>query len=787
MYPFEWLFSSFTSSEQSEAPEPTPPTPQPPAQSLLRTSFLATHSASYNSTIEHLLPTEYPHLHSHTYLDHAGATPYPSSILTQHTRDLLSFPFSNPHSAGSPSASATQERITAVRGQVLRYLNADPEEYAVVFTKGATDAARIVGEGVDWGGAGGEFWYLRESHTSVVGIRSVVEDRGGQGRARVITAESIDAFLNAPNGLSEGDEHRRLDTTQYNLLAFPAQCNATGTRYPLNWVTKFRRRRHNTNTLPFLTLLDAASYLSTSSLDLTAHPADFTILSFYKIFGFPTGLGALIIRRSVAHLLNKSYFGGGTVSAISVSDDPHSASWHEPKQDVAARFEDGTLPFLQILALAHGFTFIESTLGGITRIGTHALCLRDFTRTHMSQLTHPHTTTPLCVIYESPPTLGRSQGPILCFNLLTPTGAPISPTSVLRLAAVQGIHLRAGCFCNPGACQQHLCLTPADVRRNHELHGVVCGGEYDIVDGTFTGCLRISFGACSSFGDVENWIQFLTTYYLSTPPTPSPTTPPSLKITITSLHLYPIKSCAPFSPPSWPLTPTGLHLDRAFALVDAHNTPLTLKRFPAMANIRILDIDLVKGVMTVNAGEERGVEIALCESGERTGEVGVCTRRVGGIMQGKGDVDGYFSTFLGVECRLMRSSSISPPQRSESATTQHQKSFANTSPLLITTRASFDTLHAQLPAAVRAKGSVTPAAMRANIILSGVAAWGEDAFLNKTLHITNPNQHKVEIGVTAHCTRCAIVNVDNEGAVGREPYSTLGRCKERGVDLRHLL
>ncbi|CAG7731321.1 unnamed protein product, partial [Allacma fusca] len=36
-------------------------------------------------------------------------------------------------------------------------------------------------------------------------------------------------------------------------------------------------------------LLDAASYVATNALDLSLHPADFIVLSFYKMFGFPTG------------------------------------------------------------------------------------------------------------------------------------------------------------------------------------------------------------------------------------------------------------------------------------------------------------------------------------------------------------------------------------------------------------------------------------------------------------------------------------------------------------------
>ena len=41
----------------------------------------------------------------------------------------------------------------------------------------------------------------------------------------------------------------------------------------------------------WLVLLDAASYVSTCRLDLSRCTPDFVCMSFYKMFGFPTGLG----------------------------------------------------------------------------------------------------------------------------------------------------------------------------------------------------------------------------------------------------------------------------------------------------------------------------------------------------------------------------------------------------------------------------------------------------------------------------------------------------------------
>lgn len=45
------------------------------------------------------------------------------------------------------------------------------------------------------------------------------------------------------------------------------------------------------------------------------------VLSFYKIFGYPTGLGALVARRDALALLRPRYFGGGTAAACAVDED----------------------------------------------------------------------------------------------------------------------------------------------------------------------------------------------------------------------------------------------------------------------------------------------------------------------------------------------------------------------------------------------------------------------------------------------------------------------------------
>ena len=60
-------------------------------------------------------------------------------------------------------------------------------------------------------------------------------------------------------------------------------------------------------------------------------------LSFYKIFGYPCGLGALVVKRDVLPLLQKRYFGGGAVAAVAADDNFHRYVWSHGCQEMLHR------------------------------------------------------------------------------------------------------------------------------------------------------------------------------------------------------------------------------------------------------------------------------------------------------------------------------------------------------------------------------------------------------------------------------------------------------------------
>ena len=271
-------------------------------------------------------------------MDHAGTTLYCRSQLDAYYKELSTTLYGNPHSHNESSELASSV-IEESRDVILKHFNTDRNSYSVVFTAGCTASLKLLAESFPWNtgqhltATKGKFiytgdpardnldipeehnqslfFYLEDDHTSVLGIREVAIERG----ADVVCFREQDITqLNQPHGEAQ-------DPLLHHLFAFPAQSNFSGRKYPLQWVKDIPSGKVGIKDIGWpqcgntLVLLDAASLVATSPLDLTVFPAHFVTISFYKMFGFPTGLGALLVRNDCADLLRKSYFGGGTVSA----------------------------------------------------------------------------------------------------------------------------------------------------------------------------------------------------------------------------------------------------------------------------------------------------------------------------------------------------------------------------------------------------------------------------------------------------------------------------------------
>jgi len=438
-----------------------------------------------DDTIRVLRTKEFSRLDAggHVYLDHTGSALYPESLVRQHADRLLSGVYGNPHSK-SPSSEASTQLVEGARARVLEFFNADPAEYEAIFTLNASGGMKLLGESYPFG-PGSMFRLTADNHNSVNGIREYASARGGDVR-----------YVPLEKDLRIGEIESALagaDPTASNLFAYPAQSNFSGVKHPLDWI-------ETAHSLGYDVLLDAAAYVPTNRLDLSAVKPEFVAISFYKMFGYPTGVGALIARREALARLRRPWFAGGTVRFVSTQNQI-SMLYGD-----AEAFEDGTLNFLDIAAIPVGLDFLDSI--GMERIHAHIRELTTYLLERIQSLQHPNG-APLVRIYGPTETEGR--GGTVAFNLMDPSGRVIDYEAVEVAASEVGISLRTGCFCNPGAAETSFDLPAGEALRCfREL-----GENFSIP--RFSACLRdkpvgavrVSLGPCNHEGDIDALCELL--------------------------------------------------------------------------------------------------------------------------------------------------------------------------------------------------------------------------------------------------------------------------------------
>ncbi|KAJ3113897.1 hypothetical protein HDU96_002810, partial [Phlyctochytrium bullatum] len=663
------------------------------------------------------------------YLDAAGANPAPHPAVHRFAHLLSTTPLANPHSYDphSPptSATLTASLIEKLRSRVIRLCGGDPAHWAAVIVPGATAALRVVAECWDGWDRGGKFWYLVDAHTSVLGMRERAwrgvagetddplewdEVTLGAGRVRALGIREVEAYLSQ----AERQPPPSTPPSPPSLFAFPAQSNFNGHRYPLSWIPRFRA-------LGWDVLLDSSS-MGFPDLRGEVSSPTFAVVSFYKAVGFPTGLGVLLVQRGALRVRPRgAVYGGGTVEAVD-----WAGPWRKIKDGVSG-WEDGTVNFLDCVAADCALEWAESR-GGWETLKRNAEGLAEVARRRMRELRVGGVS--ICRVYEGgvetavegprvPSSPTQPCGPIIAFNLFTPSRRPIPASEVARLAALHGIQVRHGCFCNLGACAYHLGMGREAVRVNAEAGVRVCGGGgdgADVLNGVHVTAVRVSFGPANVPEDVERWIGFLVDQFVAPHGVEAAVVPSvtastvGVQARVRSLHVYPVKSCGGVEVERWPVTRRGgLAMDRAFMVVeDASGRAMTAKRWP-------------RRPATSNADASR-----------------------------------WFSTFLNTPCRLV--------SLSESDATDI--GFHNDAQILAVSASSFEQLRARAAAVADGVEGLALERFRANVVVEGLEAFGEEGWRGKEVEVGG-----VRMKVDGPCKRC--------GVIGKTAFTLLSKYYRR--------
>ncbi|XP_073942978.1 molybdenum cofactor sulfurase isoform X1 [Choristoneura fumiferana] len=605
------------------------------------------------------ISAEFTRLKGRCYLENAGATLYPESLLKCTNEDLTNNVYMNPH-----SDKYTKDCIEQIRCLVLNHFNTDPSNYTLIFTSGTTQSLKLVVESFQFDcneNNCGSFVYLQDNHTSVLGLREIAKDKNADV-VHISHEEFLESIENADrtHTLSIPQIQNEQKNKGNTLLVYPAQSNFNGFKYPINCINAIKDGCLNSYIKKHLcqldcdwyVLLDAAAYVPTSRLDLSKTQPDYVCLSFYKIFGYPTGLGALLIKNSSANVLNqKRYFGGGTVDIVLSSED-----FHMKRQLLHERLEDGTANFLAILALKHCFDCLHRLIPKVVNnnimdtISCHTYYLAKDLYQQLRDLRHPNMTRAAVLYMDNKFDNIKKQGAIVAFGLLREDGSHIGYSEFQHMADLFNINVRTGCFCNSGTCQRHLVVSNKDMKDMFKV-GHKCGDEIDLIQGRPTGAIRVSFTYYNTYNDVDNLILMICRCFVKTKfsrplrsmhngsPILYPNsniniyntdtiknlndpiyysnveTPDSSqfesKIKLKEMNIYPIKSCGAFKVKNnWKIGQKGFEYDREWMIIKDNGVCLTQKQNSLMCMIKPV-IDLKHRLLILKFEGKSPISVSL--------------------------------------------------------------------------------------------------------------------------------------------------------------------------------
>ncbi|KAG2113609.1 PLP-dependent transferase [Suillus discolor] len=383
-----------------------------------------------------------------TYVDYMGGAQYPESLVRVHSAFLTEAVMGNTHSV-SNSSKLSSRYADEARDTVLSFFRAPPG-YTVVFTANATAALKLVGEAYPFK-SNSDYVLGADSHNSVHGIREYASRRGAE--VHYIPSTSTGGFVlsTAKDILSQ---HRPQNAS--SLFALTGLSNISNAKNSLS-IIGFA------SSLGYHTLLDAAALAPSSVISLSETPVDAMVVSFYKMFGYPTGVGALIVKESFLEILERPWFAGGTVDVV----------------------QDGTINFMTLPAVTDGLRFLSVYLPFLP---LRLSCLTHYLVTSLSRLRHDSTGTPVVNILSKLPS-----------RRLKSVGEQGDSGSTISL-----IFLSASCMCNPGGAASLLGIQD----QTKQLYPGVTLKDFERVVGRELGVVRISLGLGSNFQDVWKVMMF---------------------------------------------------------------------------------------------------------------------------------------------------------------------------------------------------------------------------------------------------------------------------------------
>ncbi|CAL1404996.1 unnamed protein product [Linum trigynum] len=239
---------------------------------------------------------------------------------------------------------------------------------------------------------------------------------------------------------------------------------------------------------------------------------------------------------------------------------------------------------------------------------------------------------------------------------------------------------------------------------------------------------------------------------------------------VSSIFIYPIKSCRGISVPQAPLTPTGFRWDRNWVVVNYKGRAYTQRVEPKLA---LVEIELPKEAfldgfeptknshMIIKAPGMPVLSIPLTKPQDVAEGVSVWEWSGSALDEG-GEAAKWFSDYIGKPSRLIRfdaGSQIRPvdPEYGRG----HNIMFSDLFPYMLASQESLDALNKLLNEPVPINR------FRPNILVHGCEPFSEDLWSEIKIN-------KSTFGGVRLCSRCKVPTINQDtGVAGSEPNATL--------------
>jgi cysteine desulfurase / selenocysteine lyase len=372
------------------------------------------------------------------YLDSAASAQKPKSVIDKE-RECYQRYYANAYRGTYELGALISEQLDATRAKVRDFIGA-PDSDEIIFTAGTTMSINLVANA--WGRkflrAGDEIVLTQmEHHANLVPWQQVAHAKGASIKYLRLTSDwQIDL-----------DHLDKVLTDRTRLVAISGMSNVLGTVPPIREITAQAHKRGA------LVLLDAAQSIGHLGTNVRELDVDFLAFSGHKLYG-PSGVGVLWGRRHLLEAMDPFLCGGHMISEV---------FWdHSTWAAIPAKFEAGTLPIAQAVALGAAVDFVTGI--GISAIAAHDADLTKYAHKRLA-------TVPGLRIFGPDP---GHKGPIVSFD--------VEGTSAEDLATyldLRGVAVRHG----------HHCTMPL-----HSLLGV-------------TATTRASFGVYTTRDDIDALIK----------------------------------------------------------------------------------------------------------------------------------------------------------------------------------------------------------------------------------------------------------------------------------------